>query len=199
MFDNNYQKSSEQPKTFMTRAANDGAILGIIMSLIVVFMAYGTHNGLFVVIALVLMIAVPYLTYRFLKQAYLDNRPRPSFSLLWMQGINTFLCGGLILALTIFVCLRFVFPDFIVDQVQNSIDIYRSFGNPDMNEIADALQTMQDQKLLPTPISVAMTFMFMAVFTGSILSVLVSLIVRATTKDDAGEPTPPPFQGNNAN
>jgi hypothetical protein len=73
------------------------------------------------------------------------------------------------------------------------IDLLNETGDAGSASLASSLETLMKNKQLPTPISVAFSNMFSVVFTGSLLSAVVSLIVRALNKNN---PTPPPYNGN---
>jgi hypothetical protein len=195
MFDSNNQNSqNNEPQSFLGQSANDGAVLGILLAAFSIFMMLSANNGFFALISLAIFIAVPFLTYNFLKRAYKLSNYNATFSMLWLHGINTFICGGLIMALAIFVYLRFIHPNFIVEQLTQMIEMFRSFNDREYDAFAASFEALIDSKQLPTPISVAFSNMFSVVFTGSLLSAVVSLIVRAINHKD--NPTPPPYNGN---
>jgi hypothetical protein len=194
MLDSNTQNSQDNnQQSFFGHSANDGAVLGILLAAFAIFMMLSTTNGFFVLIGFAIFIAVPFLIYNFLKRAYINSNYNATFSMLWLQGINTFICGGLIMALAIFVYLRFIEPNFITDQISQMIDLLNETGDAGSASLASSLETLMKNKQLPTPISVAFSNMFSVVFTGSLLSAVVSLIVRALNKNN---PTPPPYNGN---
>jgi hypothetical protein len=105
------------------------------------------------------------------------------FSALWMHGISIFFFGSILLAAAVYVFLRFMNPTFIVDNLRVAIDVYRSLGVPEANEIADSLQMMIDKHMLPTAISLAISSIWSVVFSGSMLSLLLALLVRAFNKN----------------
>jgi len=61
--------------------------------------------------------------------------------------------------------------------------------------IAATLQKAAEARSLPTPIEVSLEMIYMAVFSGSLLSMVLALIVRAR-RPRRDTPTPPPFNPN---
>lgn len=101
------------------------------------------------------------------------------FSSLWMQGIVTFFCGTSIMALTAYIYMRWISPDFLIEQVTAAIDSYKSIDHEQSQKAAEVLQRIIDNKLMPTPIQMAIQMIWLGVFTGSLLSIIVSLLVQA--------------------
>ena len=101
-----------------------------------------------------------------------------TFSEVWTHGLTLFLCGTLIMALTIVVYLTWINPSFIYDQCQIAITAYKHIGGEMGNEIASTLEKAMNQKLLPTPISLASNLISLGVFSGSILSMILAPFIR---------------------
>ncbi len=125
-----------------------------------------------------LIIGVPVITYFFLRRAYIAELGTTRFSALWMQGIVMFFCGSMIMALFAFIFMRWIEPDFIISQMESLIDAYRQLNMDGTAEIADTFQHAIDQGIIPTAIQVSMQMIWSGVFTGSLLSIIVSLIVQ---------------------
>lgn len=129
--------------------------------------------------ALALMAGVPVVIYKFLRRSYVAEYGTTRFSALWMQGIVTFFCGSLILALVSFVFMRWIEPDYIESVMRQVVEVYGGASWPQGREAADVLQHALDAGLVPRAIQVSMELLWTGVFTGSILSIVVSLIVQA--------------------
>jgi hypothetical protein len=195
--DSNINGYESGQQNYLGRSANDGALLGIMLAAFVVCMMLSSTYAILALVSLAIFIAVPFVVYGCLKRSYKQSRCTATFSMLWMQGINTFICGGLIMALAIFVYLRFIDVNYITDQITETITMLRSLNEPGFNDYANTLQELIDKKLLPTPISIAFTNMFTVVFTGSLLSIVLTLIVRVFNDnvENDSEQTPPPYNG----
>lgn len=96
-----------------------------------------------------------------------------------MQGIMTFICGSLIAGLVAVVYLKWINPDFIADRLQEAIDFYSGSGWQQGEEMADLLQNMVKAHVVPTPIQIVIEMIWLGVFSGSLLSLLMAVLVRA--------------------
>ncbi|MFG6423482.1 MAG: hypothetical protein K1V71_03655, partial [Paramuribaculum sp.] len=67
----------------------------------------------------------------------------------------------------------------IVDQIHSIIDLYSNSGWERGEEMAQVLQRMIDNSLIPSAISIVMEMIWLSVFSGSLLSALIALLVRA--------------------
>ena len=82
-------------------------------------------------------------------------------------------------AVALYVFLGYIEPGYIYSLVGQAVDTYRVVGTPQAVEMADMLQKLADSHMLPSPIMVAVDMIWTVSFTGSVLSLLLSLIVRA--------------------
>lgn len=176
--------------------AEDGLIMGPLLAVTVVLMGATTYvPGLFF-LAIAAMIAVPTVAYMLLARAYRADRAQSTFSALWLQGICMFFFGSLIMAVIAYASMRWLCPTFIYDQIETVVKAYGSLDNADARAIAATLQKAAETRSLPTPIEVSLEMIYMAVFSGSLLSMVLSLAVRARGSRHKSS-TPPPFNPNN--
>jgi hypothetical protein len=176
-------ENSTTPSVYK-RGADDGLKLGIIMIVLFIAAAYSLQFAMLGFLAFALTIAVPFVVYYMIKRDYLRYPNMRFFSALWMHGICTFFFGSVLLAAAMSVFLRFIEPTFIIDNLNNAISVYRSLGVAEANEMADAMQSLIDKHMVPSAISFAMTSIWSVVFSGSMLSLLLSLLVRTFNKTD---------------
>lgn len=178
---------TSKPNVFRS-AAEDGLALGAAMSASFLFGANATRIAdpgvalIMIIISLLILVAVVVMAYRMLAR---DCRRWPSmrfFSAVWMHGIAMFFFGGLILCAVAVVFMHFLVPSFITENVTGAIQAYRMLGTPEAAHMADTLQRMIDRHLLPTPVSVATSMIWLVTFMGSMLSLVLTPIVRATTR-----------------
>lgn len=169
----------EQNISVYKRGASDGAIFGIIMIALFFSSIYVIDVPVLILVTILIMLAVPFVVYKFLRKHFVQSQGYATFSELWLHGIIIFACGSLISGLVAFIFLRWIQPDFMIDQMNTIINLYQSIGDDDAEEAAHLLQQMIDNKLVPTAIQSVIQTSFLCVFTGSILSMLVALIARS--------------------
>ena len=170
---------STERKSVYKRGADDGLYFGIYLIIMFFASAYSMSIPFAGLLSMLLILGVPFLIYRFLLRSYVYDYGTTQFSALWVQGITTFFCGSLISGIVAFIYMKWINPDFIVNQIQALIDIYQATNWAEGKEIANILNKSIENNLLPTPINIVFESIWLAVFTGSILSMIVSLIVQA--------------------
>ena len=124
----------------------------------------------------------PAVAYMQLRRTMATQPSLATFSALWLQGICAFFFGGAIMAALCYAAMRWIWPGFIIDQVQTVIEIYGAVNDPEAQDIARTLQRLMDSHSLPSAIDIALELLYVAVFTGSLLSMLLSLIIRKTRR-----------------
>jgi len=170
--------SGKRPRSIYERAASDGAWLGLwfvaLFGLSVAALRIAPINILVMVMAML----VPFIVYRRLRRTYVDSHGLTTYSALWMQGILTFGCGSLILGAAAFIFMRWIYPDFIIDTLRAGIEFYRNESSGAGADIADEFQAIIDHRLIPTPFTIAMAWMWLGLFSGSVLSMLLAAVAR---------------------
>lgn len=161
------------------RGANDGFPFGLYLVVLFFASIFSSQVALLTLLTLLLFIGVPFVIYYFLRRAYIADYGCTTMSALWMHGIMIFLCGGLIAGAVEIIWLRWIQPDFILDQVNAMIAFYREAGIERSDEMADILQKMVDNHLVPSAIMIVVELLWLGVFTGSLLSALIAILVRA--------------------
>lgn len=175
-------------KSVYRRGADDGFWFGIYLSVLFVALANSIYYPLAGLACFVMILAVPVIIYIRLRQSYRADACRSFFSALWLNGICIFFFGSILMALTAYIYLRFIDPSYMVNFADVASAYYSSLNSPDAQTLAVLLQKAKASHTLPTPGYVAVQIIMLGVFTGSILSMIVTAIVRATTR-----PTPPPI------
>jgi len=170
--------SPTRVKNIYARGADDGFLLGlyfvVLFGLTVASLTFAWANILVIMMAL----GVPFITYLFLRRTYVAAHGLTTFSALWMQGITMFACGCLILGFAGFVYLRWIDPGFTVRVLQLGVDYYNSVPSEDAHAIADELRTIADSRLLPSALNMVMGWMWLGMFSGSLLSMAVAAAVK---------------------
>lgn len=172
---------SIKAKSPFRRGADDGFLMGIMLVVVFISGSLSFRYPLAATLSPILMIAgVPLLTYILLRRSYVKDNGLTLFSSLWMQGIVTFFCGTLILAIVMYGYMRWYNPEFMREMVGYMADFYDSMPeNPKGHEVSQIFHTMLDEDLFPSAINVAIESIWLGVFSGSILSMLVAIAVRA--------------------
>lgn len=116
--------------------------------------------------------------YRWIRRTYVEARGTLTLSALWLQGIVIFMCGMMISAIVSIVYLKFVDPTFIIDRLNDVIELYSSSPVEELREVATVLTNMIDQKVVPSTGAIVMEMVWLGVFSGSILSLIVGAIAR---------------------
>lgn len=168
-----------ESRSIYTYGANDGLKMGIYLSVMFLLQCTGTNSLMLMSLGTLMMLCIPIVAYILLRKAFRESRGNSTFSAVWLHGILTFLLGSLILALVIYIYLRFVNPTFLSDTLSMLIDTYSEIDSPQTSQLTDMLTTIKQQNLLPSPIQYAFSMIWTCGFFGSILSMLLALIVRA--------------------
>lgn len=161
------------------RGADDGFLLGAYFVLLFFALAFSMQVSVLGMLAMGMILAVPAIVYLMLARSFRAQGGLATFSSLWMQGIVSFFGGSLILAVVMMIYLRWIDPSFMVDRLSEAIQVYRDIDQPRATEVADTLQLVIDQNIVPSATDVALEIIWAGVFTGSLLSMLIALLVRA--------------------
>lgn len=165
---------------------------GIYLSLLFLTSVYSITYPVLGLATMMLLVSVPFYIYKCLRATYVADGGFTPLSSLWMQGIMVFLCGALIQGVVAVVYLKWIDPSFIITQLRSVIAFYSGIDDANAQEIAKVLQNMIDANLVPTATSMVMEMICFSVFSGSLLSLLMSIIARLR-KVDRPPHMPPPF------
>ncbi len=168
----------ENAKSVYAYGAEDGLVVGPLMALAIVCMGASTYIPLLFIPAVVLALAVPVFAYKFLARTYKAQPLVSTFSALWLEGICMFFFGSLIMAAVVYLTVRFLKTTFMVDQINTFIDIYGKVDDPQARSMVKMMKTILAEGMIPTPIQIALELVYMAVFSGSLLSMFFALIIR---------------------
>lgn len=162
------------------RGADYGAVFGVYLSVLFLLTAYSLEIPGFSILAFFLMLFVPVIIYVMLRRSYVADMGKTIFSSLWMEGIVIFACGSMIAAVVAIVFMRWIEPDYIERTLRSVIEMYGSgIMGERGTEVAEILQAAIDQKRVPKPIELVIDMLWLEVFTGSMLSMLMALLVQA--------------------
>ncbi len=159
----------------------DGLTMGVafVIVMAVTLLSIRLESTLLSLFALLLAIpGIASLAAMLLRRRYAGNNYNDAFSSLWMHGITMFVCGNLILGIVLYAYLRFIDPQFLINQTLEAANLYASLGTEDGDHMARLLHSMVDKRLLPTPISFAFSVMWFGAFFGCMLSLAITFLVR---------------------
>lgn len=170
-------------KSIYKCAANDGLKFGGYLTLIFVSYVLLGVSTLFAWMFNLLILAIPFVTYRFIKGCYKQRYGCMTISEMWMYGMLLYIYAALICGLVTYCYISFIEPNFLMNQVQMAIDLYKELDEPSVNEMVVAIQDGVDKGLLPTTIDFVVQMIWMTSFGGSILSLILSFFVRLFNKN----------------
>ncbi len=167
-----------QPLSPFRRGADNGFLFGLYLSVLYLLMIFSSSVPLLNIPVLGMMVAVPALIYFMLRRDRLAPQGGVTIvGALWIDGLLTFLCGGLIGSLVVFIYMRWIDPDFIVSNIEQSISLLEAAGDADSIELADEFRSAMSNGFNVSPIVFAMTLLWMVTFSGSILSLILSAVI----------------------
>lgn len=168
----------DKPKSIYRYAAEYGLWLGLCFCAMFLCMVWSEDISLLSPVATLLMLSVPVLTYIFLRRTYLHQHGLTMYAALWMEGIVMFALGGLMMVTMIYMYIRWIDPTLMERQVAMLIDVYKPIDTPRSRELTGILEAIRDNDAYPTARDVATQIELLTIFSGSILSMLMSLLVR---------------------
>lgn len=171
---------TQQRKSIYRRGAENGLVMGVFLSVLFLAMANSLEIAWLGLLSMVMMLGVPFLTYGLLRRSYRSDLGLSKFSELWMEGIIIFAGGSVIMAVVALAYMRWIEPSFIATQVTTVAALYREAGE---TGIADMVDNAVARHALPTPAEVAVEFVWLGIFSGSMLSMLMTLLVKARRVD----------------
>ncbi len=176
--------NTDQPtqKSVYHLGATNGVYIGALLSVMFLTQSLGLHNTLLLIIGDLLMIAVPFVAYRLLVRDHDRHTHMRSVSAVWLDGIVTFICGSITLAIVMYIFLRFIQPGFTVEQIRNLIDLYRQLHSAQGDAMARTLEQLIATHQVPSPIQLSFFMLWLTSFAGSLLSMVLALIIRYITR-----------------
>lgn len=166
----------EERKSVYKQAAEYGIPLGLYMSTISLMTLYTDLMPLFSVVAMVLLFAGPVVIYRFQRRYFVEQGGMAEYAALWMLGIMMVIFGAIITGAVTYVVLQYVRPNYIYDQAQATLDAYNALPElrAQASQVLDVLQTMLEQKALPSAIELVFNMFWFVTFSGSVLSAITA-------------------------
>ncbi|MDE6377870.1 MAG: DUF4199 domain-containing protein [Duncaniella sp.] len=151
------------------RGAHDGVTFGVYLTAMFFFSIFSPVLPLLSVAALLMMAAVPVVTFLYLRRYQRDLGVASSFSALWMQGLVIFACGMLLCGLVLAVYMTWLNPSFLTDQLASLAAVKGTMPDTGIDEAALVAERLLENKAVPRPIQVIIQLEMLAIVTGSFL------------------------------
>ncbi len=160
------------------RGAQNGLFVGLYLTLLSWVIVMAVDSTLMNLLALALLVLIPPGCYVMLRRTFVLEEGKSLISGLWLEGIISFICGSLIYALIAYAYLRFLNPEFIPDQVRQTIKIYEEMNDDQAREVVSLLKQIEKNNAYPTPQQIVMQLGLFITFIGSILSLLTASFLK---------------------
>lgn len=167
-------EEQRKPSVYSLGAA-DGLWVGLSMGACVFCMIMASRWPALALVGLALFIGTPALAWYFLRRAWISRQVPASFSAVWLHGICIFLFGGILMALVMYVSLRFLAPGWI--ETQTLLTAERMAADPETSEQARLLTRIVETGNLPSDIYTSVSAIWLVAFTGSMWSMLFAFIL----------------------
>jgi len=168
----------EKTKSIYARGADDGFLLGAYFVVLFLLSVLGFGVPVVSIAATVMALGVPLLCFFFLRRSQVAAHGLLTFSALWMQGIVMFGCASLIFGAAGLVYMKWVDPDFVMRAVDAAIGLYDGVESDGAKAAAAELELVRQNPELISPVNVAFGWMWLGMFSGSILSMVVAAVVK---------------------
>lgn len=161
------------------RGADAGFYFSGILCMLFFAGVYSVKVPVLSIVSAVIALAVPYIIYKSLRKSYVTDHGATTMSSLWMQGIVTFACGCAVSGLIAIIYLKWIDPDFLMQRIYEAIALYRDSHWDSAANTADVLEKMIESGIMPGTVEFVMEAIWLGIFSGSMLSLLMALLVRA--------------------
>lgn len=175
------------------RGADDGLIFGLYLTLMFFGSIFAPKLPLLGLLSFALMAGVPAIIALFLYRYNRNQHGCASFSELWMSGIVTFICGSFISGALLIVYMKWIEPDFIVNQLNGLIEASKQVPGTALEEAGNMASQMIDANFIPSATAIASEVIMLAIVSGSLLSMIISSLLVIMNRNKRGK-TPPPQQ-----
>lgn len=156
------------------RGADDGFFFGAYLTVMFFASIFSEWMPLLQLLSGAMAVCVPLTIYRFMLRYHRSLGQMGSFPMLWMQGVVIFFCGMLIAGCALVVYMKWIEPDFVIGQIRQVAALKGTLPDSGVETAAEVASNMLEANFIPTPIDIVVELMMLAIFTGSLLSMLLS-------------------------
>ncbi len=162
-------------KNIMQAAMEAGAFMGVFFIIKFIFTVLSLYSPLSGMLSSFMMLAIPLMLYYLMRRYYRDGGIS-SFSQLWLLGILLFFFASLISGLAQYIYYVYINPDYIRMQFEMAGEAMKLIE--EMNSLSastlEPYKQVMAQGDIPAPMSFVMTQMWVNVFFGSVLSMVMA-------------------------
>ena len=163
--------STPPPPSIAAKSATQGLYIGIYLIVLATLSGMSMAFPVASVIVLAASVFLPFFTYRLLRESAASTGFKVSFAELWAEGIGSYFLAAVLLAAYVYIMLRFVFPDFMQQQLDFVLDALNNGAGTQNPELARLLEA--------TPVPTAVQTAAQAITANITLGALISLIAAA--------------------
>lgn len=166
-----------QPLSPFRRGADNGFRFGAYLTAIYALMVVGDHVPLLGILTLALMAGVPAMIYLLLRRDRTLPGGLPTLGALWIDGLLTFLGGGILAGAVMMIYLNWIEPAYLADNLQHAIAMLDSSPDPQSHDLAEQMRTAIDNGFSISPIMFTMMTLWLVATSGSVLSLVIAAII----------------------
>lgn len=157
----------------LARAADNGMVLAICITALTLLCGAAMYSGLASLLMIVLSLAMPWILYRLLLRSRRHSCSTANFAELWAEGIASFFLGSLIPAVVAYLLLKFAFPGFIADCVNEAIASFEAMDTEQGEMWASTMRRIVEHNALPGASDVAANIISINIVAGTVMSLFV--------------------------
>lgn len=176
------------------RGADNGLVMGVYLSIMFGCISQSISNvtpgdisvgSTASLWGVVLLLLLPAVLYVMLRRGYVKDGGMSTFSKLWLEGIMTFLFGGLIAIAVGYVYMHFINPSFMNDMYDTALQMINAVATEgsdvseaEYRQMADIFERMRSEGELPTAPVFLFNLLWYITFMGSLLSMAIAALAR---------------------
>lgn len=172
------QRRDYKGRSVYAAGASDGLWMGLVMGACVLCMIGAARIPILSLFGVSLFLCAPFVAWMLVRREWLYGSSPGTFSAVWLHGICMFLFGSLIMALFMYVGLRFVCPGWI--ESQTLLAARQLSESPDTAEQSRMLMRVIEEGQMPSPIYTSISSIWLVSFTGSLWSMIFAFILTRT-------------------
>ena len=170
-------------KSIYQHAGEWGVPFGLYMTCMAVASIFADWFAPLHLVFMVLLLGMPAVTYYYQRRKFIEDDGFTEYSALWMLGIMLYILGTVLCSFIVFLVLQYGRPNFIYEQAQAALDVYKTLPQMQDRAILDVLQRAIEERALPSPIEMVMSIFWFVTFGGSVVSALTALIAQRPLRD----------------
>lgn len=170
----------ESNKNVFVKSAELGVPFGAMLLAASMAQLFADKVPLLSFVTLLVAIVAPVVIYRFQRKRFIDSDGFAIYSELWTLGIFTTIGGALLCGLITYGVITLFRPDFLYEQTQAFIDLYKEQPVKQMQDVVDVMEKMIKNDLLPTPIDYCMQMFWLTTSLGCVGSAVTAYFAGRT-------------------